>query len=573
MRKVALVTSMFLFTSLLVPTQAIAGDPHGPKVIFGAPVRHTLTSCATNPGAAVACIQSVTLTPKSGDTPIVGQITDLKIPGDERMADSERPIPAPTAVAVSASNAPRVLSVSENTGCHSIGTVQSLQIKISNSWVDLKKENITKKFSEICKGANFTNAGFNVSLDEVTALLASGTLKGSNVLAKLTEILDPKSSAATISQNEIRFRVADPNGKWEWFSQTETSFLWTTGVPVPPEPKVTQGFYNEWTFPKGKNADPANNVAVIAEFQPFKATWCWALNNCSDRREEFSLAISPTKNRNLLKENDDYSYTVTIRAPKAFEFGEVSGSAKRVIVKYGKDLQAVGGVATREIIATLSPMATARGGTPTKMAEKAEFISYGANIWIYGQNNDVVDALGACGKIGGVQVVSNAMHSLDPTWDEAAEAIAVRLSTPHLLPDGSVNVGYLEIRMPRAAALCMWKVDLDGSIKATVNITYEDGSTPSIATVNGKRIGDDYLIISTGFHYSSPTLRVKLSQDNAVKPAENSASAQSESKDESKVAAPAIAAKKIKVINCVKGKLIRKISGVNPKCPTGFKKK
>jgi hypothetical protein len=119
----------------------------------------------------------------------------------------------------------------------------------------------------------------------------------------------------------------------------------------------------------------------------------------------------------------------------------------------------------------------------------------------------------------------------------------------------------------------MWKVDLDGSIKASVAITYEDGSTPSIATVNGKRIGDDYLIISSGFHYSSPTLRVKLSQDNAVKPTENSASAQSESKNESKLAAPVIAPKKIKVINCVKGKLKRKISGVNPKCPAGFVKK
>jgi hypothetical protein len=580
MRKVALVISIFLFTSLLFPTQAIAVDPHGPKVIFGAPVRHTLTSCATNPGAAVACIQSVTMTAKSGDTPIIGEITDLKIPGDERVADSERPIPSPEPAAIATSNAPPVLIVSENTACHGIGTVQSLQIKISNSWVDLKKENITKKFSEICKDANFTNAGFNVSLDDVTALLASGTLKGSNVLAKLTEILDPKSSAATISQNEIRFRVADPGGAWEWFSESETSFLWTTGVPELPEPKVTRGFYNEWTFPKGKNADPANNVVVVAEFQPYKATWCWALEVCNDRREEFLLAISPSQNQNLLKDNENFSYTITIRAPKAFEFGEVSGSAKRVIVKYGKDLQAVGGVATREIIAILSPMATARGGTPTKMAEKADFISYGANIWIYGQNNGIVDALGACGKIGGVQVVSNAMHSLDPTWDEIEQAIVVRLSTPHLLPDGSINVGYLEIRMPRAAALCMWKVDLDGNIKASIAITYVDGSAPTVATVSGQRIGDDYLIVSTGFHYSSPTLRVKLSQDNAVKPAdnavkpvENSASTQSESKNESKVAAPAIAAKKIKVINCVKGKLTRKISGVNPKCPTGFKKK
>jgi len=584
MRKVALVTSMFLFTSLLVPTQAIAVDPHGPKVIYGAPVRHTLTSCATNPGAAVACIQSVTLTPKSGDTPIVGQITDLKIPGDERMADSERPIPAPESAAIATSNAPPVLIVSEKSGCHSIGTVQSLQIKIGTKWVDLEKGEVAEKFSEICKDANTSNAGFKFTLDEVTALLASGILKDSNVLAKLTEILNPTSSEATLSQNEIRFRVADPNGAWEWFSDVETSFLWTAGVP---EPKVTQGFYNEWTFPKSKNADPANNVALIAEFQPYKATWCWALEVCNDRREEFLLVIEPTQNRNLLRDNENFSYTITIRAPKAFEFGEVSGSAKRVIVKYGKDLQPVGGVATREIIAILSPMATARGGTPTKMTEKADVITYGANIWIYGQNNGIVDALGACGKIGGVQVVSNAMHSLDPTWDEIEQAIVVRLSTPHLLPDGSINVGYLEIRMPRAAALCMWKVDLDGNIKASITITYVDGSAPTVATVSGQRIGDDYLIVSTGFHYSSPTLRVKLSQDNAVKPADNAvkpadnavkpadnaASTQSESKNESKVAAPVIAAKKIKVINCVKGKLTRKISGVNPKCPTGFKKK
>ena len=588
MRKLALVISIFLFTSLLFPVQATAVDPHGPKVIYGAPVRHTLTSCATNPGAAVACIQSLTMTPKSGDTPIVGVITDLKIPGDERVADSERPIPAPEAVAIATTNGPPVLIVSEKSGCHSIGTVQSLQIKIGSKWVDLIKGEVKGKFSEFCKDADTSNAGFKVPLEEVTALLASGTLKGSNVLAKLTEILDPKSSEATLSQSEIRFRVADPGGAWEWFSDAETSFLWTTGVPEPPEPKVTQGFYNEWTFPKGKNANPANNVGLWAEFQPYKARWCWAIDDCNDRREEFLLAIEPTVNQNLFKDNENFSYTITIRAPKAFEFGEVSGSAKRVIVKYGKDLQPVGGVATREIIAILSPMATARAlEVNNKMEEKASFISYGANIWIYGQNNGIVDALGACGKIGGVQVVSNAMHSLDPTWDEIEQAIVVRLSTPHLLPDGSINVGYLEIRMPRAAALCMWKVDLDGNIKASIAITYVDGSAPTVATVSGQRIGDDYLIVSTGFHYSSPTLRVKLSQDNAVKPADNAvkpvdnavkpadnaASTQSESKNESKVAAPVIAPKKIKVINCVKGKLKRKISGVNPKCPTGFKKK
>jgi hypothetical protein len=52
---------------------------------------------------------------------------------------------------------------------------------------------------------------------------------------------------------------------------------------------------------------------------------------------------------------------------------------------------------------------------------------------------------------------------------------------------------------------------------------------------------------------------------------ENSSSNQS--KEESKASTPAVSVKKIKVINCVKGKLTRKISGVNPKCPTGFKVK
>ena len=428
MRKLALAMSIIFSATLIFPAHALEEDPHGPKIIYGAPVRHTLTSCSTNPGQAVACIQSLTLTPKSGDAPISGVITDLKVPGDPRMADSERPISAPDSATVSAGS-----------GSASLGI------------------------------------------------------------------------------------------------------------------KVTRGFYNEWTFPKQNQPNSANNVFVMAEFQPYKATWCWALDVCDDRREEFKLDINPSQNRDLLKDNPDYSFTVTIRAPKSFEFGEVSGSAKRVTVKYGKDLPAVGGVATREIIATLSPIATARGGTPTQMAEKATLITYGANIWIYGQNNGIVDGLGPCGKIGGVQVVSNAMHSLDPSWDAREEAIAVRLSTPHLLPDGSVNVGYLEIRMPRAAALCMWKVDLDGNVKASVSISYEDGSAPNVATVIGQRIGDDYLIVSTGFHYSSPTLRVKLAQSKVTEPIKS---------------APV---KKIK-ITCKKGKTTKQVMAVKPVCPTGYKK-
>jgi hypothetical protein len=51
-----------------------------------------------------------------------------------------------------------------------------------------------------------------------------------------------------------------------------------------------------------------------------------------------------------------------------------------------------------------------------------------------------------------------------------------------------------------------------------------------------------------GFTFSSPTLRVKLSQDKA-------------------------STKKNSTISCIKGKVTKKVTGLTPKCPKGFKKK
>jgi hypothetical protein len=69
------------------------------------------------------------------------------------------------------------------------------------------------------------------------------------------------------------------------------------------------------------------------------------------------------------------------------------------------------------------------------------------------------------------------------------------------------------------------------------------------------------LFSANAFHYSSPTIKVKLSQEEPLT---------SSSKK-------AVAAKKtvvkVKTIYCVKGKLSKKVSGSNPKCPKGFKLK
>jgi hypothetical protein len=67
-----------------------------------------------------------------------------------------------------------------------------------------------------------------------------------------------------------------------------------------------------------------------------------------------------------------------------------------------------------------------------------------------------------------------------------------------------------------------------------------------------------------GFTYSAPTIKVKLSQDVP-------APAPSATPTPSPIAKPAAAKKNS--ITCVKGKTSKKVTAVNPKCPTGYKKK
>ena len=47
-------------------------------MVSGAPVRHTLVSCATNTAEGLTCIESVSVIVKPGDEPIVGKFTGKK---------------------------------------------------------------------------------------------------------------------------------------------------------------------------------------------------------------------------------------------------------------------------------------------------------------------------------------------------------------------------------------------------------------------------------------------------------------------------------------------------------------
>jgi hypothetical protein len=152
-------------------------------------------------------------------------------------------------------------------------------------------------------------------------------------------------------------------------------------------------------------------------------------------------------------------------------------------------------------------------------------------------------------------VTTNAMiyDSKPPTFTDGE--LQYRVAGVHSKPDGSDFKGVYDLVLDSTAARCLYKYS-NAPISATVSVTSSTGGLQSVATtVVNERNGWLHLG-AYGFGFSSPTLKVKLTQ-------EAPASSPSAS----------VATVKKTSITCVKGKNMKKVTAVNPKCPTGYKKK
>jgi len=93
----------------------------------------------------------------------------------------------------------------------------------------------------------------------------------------------------------------------------------------------------------------------------------------------------------------------------------------------------------------------------------------------------------------------------------------------------------------------------EAPIRASIQVTSAEGE-PQIATSSFAESQGWVYLSASGFTFSQPEIKARLIQEIASNPI---------------VKAPV----KRLLITCVKGKISRKISGVAPKCPVGFKKK
>jgi len=138
-----------------------------------------------------------------------------------------------------------------------------------------------------------------------------------------------------------------------------------------------------------------------------------------------------------------------------------------------------------------------------------------------------------------------------------------KVASTHFEPDGTtIFKGSYELIMSSSVARCIYSFT-SAPISATVSITSENGQANAATTVINEKNG--WLTLGAyGFTFSSPTVRVQLTQE-AVAPTPSPSPTPS-------AATNPVTSKKM-TITCVKGKTIKKVTAVNPKCPTGYKKK
>ncbi|NDF03062.1 MAG: hypothetical protein EB067_06495 [Actinobacteria bacterium] len=163
-------------------------------------------------------------------------------------------------------------------------------------------------------------------------------------------------------------------------------------------------------------------------------------------------------------------------------------------------------------------------------------------------------------------VTTNAAEYFDgpPVFDEASGSLDYKVAATHFEPDGTtVFKGSYDLVMSSKVARCIYGFT-QSPISATVSVTSDSGTQSAATVVVNERNG--WLSLGAyNFTYSSPTIRIKLTQDAVV-----------DSPTPSATPTPKIAIatpKKMTTTICVKGKISKKVTAAKPVCPTGYKKK
>jgi hypothetical protein len=145
-----------------------------------------------------------------------------------------------------------------------------------------------------------------------------------------------------------------------------------------------------------------------------------------------------------------------------------------------------------------------------------------------------------------------------PTWDASTSSLQYRVAALSFLPDGKKFFGHYTLNVPREVAECLWGKSAP-SAKASIEVINSDGTKQAVVT-SLSTSANWFKFQASGFHFSSPTIKMKLLTAAVNTPSP----APTKTLDPKKPVA--------KKIVCTKGKTVKTFLNTS-KCPAGFKLK
>jgi len=387
---------------------------------------------------------------------------------------------------------------------------------------------------------------------------------------------------------------------------------WTTSYMFGGQ--VFSGNLYDWNVPGLTQSNGNSDLLITAEYFPLKSPYCWlpnqAVSTCDYGSDTIRVEITPSWRKNnpapfhfpLLPDDkicgskkspqtcipgwdlsDNYKYQISLKMPEDFTIAMLVGEGKSGWLtkstdsKGSKNVTLIGTPAmkTYTLNSELAPQADDQS--------KAVMGHVGLSFYIHSNKSEQTQWTNGCNGGDTLSFWRTSIIGNTPEWSKGDEAVQMQTGGPHFLADGSLNTGLFQIQVPIAMAQCLWKVDLGKAVRATVQATYGSQGAEEIVTISEYVQKGYYVLIASGFHYSSPTFKVKLKQDSSGKvPAEAPVDVISEPEPILAVSPTAVATTikaiakpvtKSVTISCARGKTIKKVTGPKPTCPTGYTKK
>jgi hypothetical protein len=142
------------------------------------------------------------------------------------------------------------------------------------------------------------------------------------------------------------------------------------------------------------------------------------------------------------------------------------------------------------------------------------------------------------------------MRPSPPTWNPEEQTLDFQIASAHTDEYGEKAKGFYGLVVSSEIAKCLWGNDAT-TARASVSMISSSGEIQ--ITTLAASIRDGFFIFDvSGFHFSSGTIRLQMARPSTS------------------IQTPALTKTTIK---CVKGKVVKKVTAINPKCPAGYKKK